>query len=30
VLAVLDEAMPLAAAGERYWPSWATPSLFGR
>jgi hypothetical protein len=30
VLGALDEAMPSSAAGERWWPSWATPALFGR
>ena len=30
VLAALDEAMPASAAGERWWPSWATPALFER
>jgi hypothetical protein len=30
VLAALDESMPPSPAGERWWPSWASPALFGR
>jgi hypothetical protein len=30
VLAALDESMPPSAAGERCWPSWASPARFGR